>query len=406
MKKIYTMLFSLMFALSLFSTGCMQTKEESNTIRIGALVPLTGALSSMGEGIHTALQLGVENANTYFPEIGSDIKVELTVKDTDGSNEAALAKLKELETAGIKVVIGPVSSTVLKAIKPYADENGIILVSPASSAPSLAIENDNVLRFVIDDSNQAEAVASMMKQEGIKSVISIVRDDVWGNDLYDATKAKAALSGIKDIEKLSYDASTADFSEYIQSVAKKAESSGDSVAIHLIAFEDDGIKMLREASKYGSLANAKWYGNDVLANNPKLLADKDAAEFAFKTGMVNPIIGEEEETAGFKTIESQIESRIGRRPDAYAIAAYDTYWVIVNAYTDRPDNVNLKKAITTNAEYYYGAMGWATLNEAGDKKLGDYDFWQVSKDSSSYSWEITARYQLDAGHEGRLFILK
>ena len=84
---------------------------------------------------------------------------------------------------GIRIVLGPDSSAEVEAVKAYADENGILLISPSSTAISLAIPGDNVFRFVPDDTQQAETIATLMWEDGIRAVIPIWRGDTWGDDL-------------------------------------------------------------------------------------------------------------------------------------------------------------------------------------------------------------------------------
>ena len=73
----------------------------------------------------------------------------------------------------MRVVIGPVCSAEVETIKAYAEENGILLVSPSSVVPSLAIPDDNVFRFCPDATHQAEAIARLMWEDGVRVVIPL-----------------------------------------------------------------------------------------------------------------------------------------------------------------------------------------------------------------------------------------
>lgn len=403
MKKIM----GVFMVLVLFLFGCAQAPTQQpasqpaqQIIKLGALLPITGDLSSLGASSKVAVELAVQDANQYFSDIGSDIRYELIIEDTQDNAEIALEELKKLEGQGIDVVIGPISSDIISKLKDYSNEKGIILASPASTAPSMAL-NDNVLRFVTNDLHQADAITSKMNKDGMKAIVSIVRDDVWGNGLYEATKRDDSKLGMIDVETVHYKPGKEDFTEDITAVAEKvdemiAKHGKDAVGVHIIAFEE-GIDIMKEAAKYDSLSSIKWYGNDVFANEPLIISE--VADFAIKTDLINPVFGEEEETDNFQEIEKRIEEKLGRRPDSYSIAAYDSTWVVMNAYADKPNKANLKKAITITAQYYYGATGWTYLDENGDRKLGDYDLWKVNKNKE---WEIAARYQVDAGIGGWL----
>ena len=69
------------------------------------------------------------------------------------------------------------------AVKNFADKNDIIIMSHSRTAPSLAVEGDNVFRFVPDDLNQANEIAKEMWSQGIRMVIPFWRDDIYGHEL-------------------------------------------------------------------------------------------------------------------------------------------------------------------------------------------------------------------------------
>ncbi len=77
----------------------------------------------------------------------------------------ALEKLTSLNAKGIKIIVGPETSSNIRNIKGYADSNNMMLISCCSSAPALAIPNDSVFRLVPDDSNQGSAIAKLMQHE-------------------------------------------------------------------------------------------------------------------------------------------------------------------------------------------------------------------------------------------------
>jgi branched-chain amino acid transport system substrate-binding protein len=111
----------------------------------------------------------------------------------------------------------------------------------------------------------------------------------------------------------------------------------------------------------------------------------------------------------YRHIKGQIREKIGRVPDTYAIAAYDALWVATLSYLatgGTNDSATLKIALPQTAGYYFGATGWTALNEAGDRKFGNYDFWAVREDNGTFMWEDVAIYQVDPGLPGRLIYEK
>jgi len=79
---------------------------------LGVLVPQTGPASFFGDRVLKGVQLAVLSYNTRHP----DNRVELLVKDTEGSPEKAIAGLSELAGKGVVAVIGPLLS---KEVEPW-----------------------------------------------------------------------------------------------------------------------------------------------------------------------------------------------------------------------------------------------------------------------------------------------
>ncbi len=75
-KKITCALIAMLMA-TLWS-GCVESAEEvtseSEDITIGALLPLTGSVASIGEASQTALEVSAEDINGYFSGLGSGKK--------------------------------------------------------------------------------------------------------------------------------------------------------------------------------------------------------------------------------------------------------------------------------------------------------------------------------------------
>ncbi|MFL6419894.1 MAG: penicillin-binding protein activator, partial [Nitrososphaeraceae archaeon] len=184
---------------------------KQQTVKIGALLPITGVSSSLGESEVAALKIATKDINEYFFKTHSSIGIELVIEDTQTNPSVSLEKLKHLAAKGIKIVIGPATSTDLKATQDYADKNGIVLISPSATAHSLAIKGNNVFRFVPDDTHQAQAISKLMWDDGIRVVVPFWRTDVYGNDLVKATKDSLQELGGTVADGVGYIPTTGDF---------------------------------------------------------------------------------------------------------------------------------------------------------------------------------------------------
>jgi ABC-type branched-subunit amino acid transport system substrate-binding protein len=181
------------------------------TVTLGALLPLTGVSSSLGESEAAALKIATRDINEYLYKSHSSFKIRLIIEDTQTNPLVSLEKTKNLAAKGIKIIIGPATSAELKATQEYANTNGILLISPSSTAPSLSIAGNNVFRFVPDDTHQAQAISKLMWDDGIRVVIPFWRTDVYGNDLVKAMKHSLQELGGRVDNGVGYIPTTGDF---------------------------------------------------------------------------------------------------------------------------------------------------------------------------------------------------
>jgi branched-chain amino acid transport system substrate-binding protein len=412
--RIMTVIVVLLLVLCFATSGSLAlnnttlSSDTQSEVVIGALLALTGDGSSLGEASKVALELAVNDTNAYLASIGSEMRVQLIIKDTKTDPAVALEKLQNLSSEGVKVVIGPGASAEIKAVKAYADENDILLISHASTAPSLAIPGDNVFRFCTDDTYQAAAIANRMRKDGVSVIVPMWRGDIWGDDLTNATNERFKALGGTVVDGERYNVSTVNFSTAIDSlnstVAEAIAQYGDVVvAVHLIAF-DEVVPIFIEAQNQSNLSDVPWYGCDATALNKELVQNDQAARFAVRTGFESPLFGCElaDETG---PVRKAIKEKLGRTPEAYAIAAYDALWVITFAYqvTGETDDIKvLKEAVVNATGYYYGSEDWSALNNEGDLESGIYDFWAVVEAESAFMWKRVAKCQV-SGHGRVMF---
>jgi ABC-type branched-subunit amino acid transport system substrate-binding protein len=410
--------YGFMTSVATESTKYFGPAEGENTILIGALLSLTGTFSSLGESTEASLRLAVDDVNNHLAKSGSSSRVGLIIEDTKTDPNIAREKLKDLASKGIRIVIGPSTGASVAAVKEYADENGILIVSSSSTAASLAIPNDNVFRFVPDDTHQAEALAKQMWDEGTRVVIPIWRTDVFGNNHQSSLKEKFEILGGKVLDGIGYDPPVGDFAaslhrinfivweQELSSLTSKVNDAVsqygvDKVGVYIVAY-DEIVPIMIQANRHQELQSVRWYGSDGSAQLEGLIKNVEAAEFAVKTNFLNPIY-RVEASDSFKELEERIVEEIGRVPRSYAEVAYDEFWVAaltLNNYTgtEQDDITSLREAFINTANLYTGVTGRTELNDAGDRKYAPYDFWEVQPahnkgtNTGSFEWTNVAAY--------------
>jgi hypothetical protein len=247
--------------------------DGKQTTTLGALLPLSGALSSLGESPAAALKIAIKDVNAYFTKTNSKTRVGLIIEDTQSNPANSLERLKNLAAKGIRIVIGPATSADVQAVEDYANKNGILIISPSSTARSLS-GGYNVFRFVQDDTHQAEAISRHMWQDGIRVIVPIWRTDVRGYDIVSSVKENFEKLGGIVLDGIGYAPRTGDFStslnrinfiiwdQDLRSLGSKVTQAidrfgADKVGVYLVAF-DEVVPIFIEAQEQPVLSMVKW----------------------------------------------------------------------------------------------------------------------------------------------------
>ena len=383
---------------------------------VGAILPFTGSLSSMGKPIKVALEKAEYDVNKHFQDNNSSFRFNLLMADSKTSPEGSLTAIKKLHEYDAKIIIGPATSSAVSAVKEYADKNSIILISYSSTSPLLSIEGDNLFRLVPDDTHQGKIIAERMIRDGIKVIVPFWRGDIYGNELYKATKSEFEKLGGKVEEGVNYQPHTGNFATSLHRInflmwnqeIKKISTivsdsikkyGANSVGVYTVSY-DEITPILIQAPLFESLGKVRWYGSDSIVENHHLTKNVDSALFAMQTHFANPLysIGsnEAENTTELKKALEKELHEVGSM--TYPANAYDSYWIAsLSLYkNDTLDNNNkekltksFKEIVFETAESFDGTSGKIKLNNAGDRVGGNYDFWIVNKNnnSKSYEWE-------------------
>ncbi|ADM28544.1 Extracellular ligand-binding receptor [Ignisphaera aggregans DSM 17230] len=374
----------------------------SGEIPIGALLPLTGALATYGQMCQEAFLLAVNDVNEWLKALGKPWRLKPIVEDTAVNPQQALDKLMALHAQGVKVVVGPMASSEVLAIKSYADSNQILVISQSSTAMSLAIPGDFIYRFTAPDSYQAKAIAHIMWLRGIRFVVPIWRGDAWGDGLADYTKrefeniCRASGEACGWDSGIRFDPNAKEFSTEVATLASKVQSYADrygkdKVGVLVISFEE-AASIITEALKYPILSEVLWQGSDGTYGTTKFIEEPSIAEFVIKTQFWNTMTAPGESPLR-ERVRSYIMQKLGSEPIPYAYFTYDAVWAIALAidHTGSYDGAALRNAIPYVLQYFIGSSGHFVLDENGDRATADYVIGTVAKTSDGkYVWKDIA----------------
>ena len=374
--------------------------RSQRTVKIGVLASLTGSGFSLGRNTVAALQIAANDLKNIRPQY-RPVRFQFLVRDTQHDPSRALGAIQDLNARGVKVIIGPQTSSEVAIIKPFADAHNILVISQGSTASSLAIPGDNIFRFCPNDTREAEALVALLQHDGIRAIVPLWRNDAGNNGLHDSVQIRFQALGGQVTSGFRYETTTTDFSAATNSVASQITGligtgiNPSTVAIYLAAF-DEVVDIFHSAEANPTLENTAWYGSDGVALSAALTGDASAAGFAASVGYPNPIFGLPDALRNrWQPIADEIEARTGITADAFALSTYDALFVVNLALVHAQPQKNFDKfkaAFVEEAGHYRAITGSTALDAAGDRLNGDFDFWAVRLRNGSYTWVRVANY--------------
>ena len=359
-----------------------EVSELSGVVNIGLILPLSGDLATHGLENLEGSKFGVVEFNKHLEEIGAPWTLRMTSEDSATNPVIALEKLTSLNAKGIKIIVGPETSSNIRNMKGYSDSNNMLLVSCCSSAPALAIPNDSVYRLVPDDSNQGTALSKLIQHEGIEVLVPVWRGDTWGDGLSAATTSSFVKRGGIIDEGIRYNPESPEFSASTSLLAEKVqgyvdEYGKDKVAIVFLGFAEI-LQFIQSASEHDVLDDVRWFGPGANTKEHRLIDDPKGFEFSTNVQFTtvqfaaskNPI---------YDKVQAHLTETLGTEPNTFVHSSYDAVWIIGLAMleTQSTDVTTIKSVISDIAENYSGAIGPTILNEAGDLAQADYEVWGI-----------------------------
>ena len=223
-------------------------------LKLGALLPVTGDLSSIGANMPEAVQLAIDEINACDGVNGAPVTLVSEDSQTDPSAAgAAMTKLAEVDR--VAGVVGAFGSSVSGAAVGIAAQNQVMLISPGSTSPVFTEQAKNGdfngywARTAPPDTYQAQALAALAEKQGFTNVSTVVINNDYGVGFEEEFAGAFEKSGNKLINKekpVRYDpkAATLD-SEAAAAFANEPD------AVAAVLYAETGSILLQAAYKQG-----------------------------------------------------------------------------------------------------------------------------------------------------------
>ena len=241
-----TILISLSIAVALFSYS---SSGLAQTIKVGAVVPLTGRYAALGGQVKTGYEIAVQQINAAGGVTvgGKKLQIELTMLDDESDPTKTVARLETLASQGVVAYLGGAGSDLHAAASSIGDKNKIpylgvafafhgihqqglrYLFSPFPKSPDLTRETFAFLDAMIPAAQRPRKVALFLE-----------RTD-WGQEMGSHWDGQARAHGYQVVTNAAYAPGAKDFSELIL----KAKSVG-AEAVFALPSPPDGMTIVKQ----------------------------------------------------------------------------------------------------------------------------------------------------------------
>lgn len=194
-NKIIWVTVILVLVVIAVSVSKNETKNASfGTIKIGALLSLTGEGSAWGENA----KKGIEMAVSEFRIKNKDNLIEIIYEDTHGDPKTAITGYRKLvDLDRVSIIIGPLTQAEASALSPIVATDRIPMISPAYASLANRPNPRNPLFVWMDPTVEAEQIAQYVYENGFRRVGIIGTKDNWESQVSeDFAKKFTSLGGL------------------------------------------------------------------------------------------------------------------------------------------------------------------------------------------------------------------
>ena len=344
MRKLVLIVLVVFLSISAFST-----------IKVGAILPMTGGVAAFGQMIWQ----GVKLANELFPQVlGQDIEIVLLDNNSD-KVQAVNTTRRAIEQDKVVAIIGQVISSNTIAGGAVAEENGVAMVSPSSTNPLVTQDRKYVSRVCFSDPFQGVAAALLaFNNMGAKNVavfVDVEQDYAVGfANFFKDTAIELGGTVFYEYYKSGDQDFTAQISDALSKNADAFFIPGYYQEIALIAIQarqlgfydpiiaGDGAAVPETIEIGGVAVNGIYFTTHYDSGSPAI-------------------------TDNAKLFVEAYTQKYGEAPGTFTALGFDTYLVIRDAIerAGSTDREAIAKAVRQTKDFP-AVTGIITINESGD----------------------------------------
>ena len=182
-NKFFLLIFYILFVLN----SNLLSSENDKILKVGLLAPLSGPYSEIGNSLLYSLQLALEEID--------DKNVIIIPRDSGfDNNEKLNMAIKDMESMGVKIIIGPTTYEQFDQVKKF---NNLVFISPSNIQPEFS---NNIISIGVSLESQLIALSEFIKKQKKSNTIIMYPE----NEYLELIEKKIEGLNLKNIKKFTY----------------------------------------------------------------------------------------------------------------------------------------------------------------------------------------------------------
>jgi branched-chain amino acid transport system substrate-binding protein len=333
-----------------------RNENNTDTIQVGTILPLTGGAASLGKASLNGMQLAIDEFNNRAA--AGRLRVTLAIEDDRAEPATGVSAFQKLlATQHIRLVLGPLTSGVTLAVAPLAERNRVVILSPGASAPPITSAGAYVFRNELSEAYGARSQAELASSRlNFKSVALLYVNNEYGVGTVRVFRERFEQLGGRIVADEAFNTGATDFRT---ALTKIKTTKPDAI---FVVFQDDIVNIVQQRAELG--LEMPIYTTPVFEDAANLKKLGSLAEGILYTyyGSFDPDANSGV-TADFV---KAYQTRFGEPPTYYAALGYDAGGIMVAALRDAQYDQTKVKDSLYKVQKYQGVTGETSFDQNGD----------------------------------------
>ncbi|MCZ8097899.1 MAG: ABC transporter substrate-binding protein [Burkholderiales bacterium] len=321
---------SFLAGLCLAASGGLAPALAQDTVRIGLILPMTGASSTTGKQAEAAVRLFMQQNGTSV----AGKKIEVILKDDTGVADTTKRIAQELIVNDkVNVLMGFGLTPLALAVAPLATQAKVPQIVTAAATAIITEQSPFIVRTSFTLPQATVPMAEWASKNGVKKVVTLVTDYGPGIDAEKAFVERFAKDGGTVVESLRVPLRNPDFSPFLQRVR---DASPDAVFVFVPS--GFGSTFMKQFAERGlDKAGIRLLATGDVTDDDQLNEMGDTALGVINTHHYSAAHPSPENKA---FVEAFRKANNGMRPNFMAVGAYDGINLVYKALEKTKGNVD------------------------------------------------------------------